>query len=277
MRSAGSGCAGAIPARLEQNAQTERAAVESGEAVLEPPLPRRRSCGTAVAAIVAVVPALRGLRVLRLLRLLRTVRVFRYGNPFTGLIAAFEADRLLFALGFALLGLQTLLGGISLYLVERGAEGAQVTSVGEGLWWALVTLTTVGYGDYAPVSDLGRVVGGTLMVGGMITLALFAGIVGHSLLNAVLSIREEQFRMSGYVDHVIVCGYERGSDLLLRHGMPQDFDAALVGLDQAHDDAQQSRLSAPTWAQKCVHVTDIKLNAHLFQDRLLAKSFFDLI
>ena len=49
-----------------------------------------------------------------------------------------------------------------------------------------------------------------------VTVALFAGIVGHSLLNAVLSIREEQFRMSGYVDHVIVCGYERGSDLLLR-------------------------------------------------------------
>lgn len=165
--------------------------------------------------IVAVVPALRGLKVLRLLRLLRTVRVFRYGNPFTGLLAAFEADRLLFILAFALLGLQTVLGGVSLYLVERAAPDAQVTSLGEGLWWGLVTITTVGYGDYAPVTDLGRVIAGVMMVGGMITLALFAGVVGHSLLNAVLSIREEQFRMSGYVDHVVVCGYERGSGLLL--------------------------------------------------------------
>lgn len=166
--------------------------------------------------ILAVVPALRGLRALRLLRLLRTVRVFRYGNPFAGLVSAFEADRLLFVFAFGVLGVETMLGGVTLWLAEREVEGAQVTSLGEGIWWALVTLTTVGYGDYAPVGDVGRAIGGALMIGGMVTLALFAGIVGHSLLNAVLSIREEQFRMSGYVNHIVVCGYERGNELLLR-------------------------------------------------------------
>ncbi len=166
--------------------------------------------------ILAVVPALRGLRALRLLRLLRTVRVFRYGNPFAGLVSAFEADRLLFVFAFSVLGVETIVGGVSLWLAERHVVGAQVTTLGEGIWWALVTLTTVGYGDYAPVGDVGRFIGGTLMIGGMVTLALFAGIVGHSLLNAVLSIREEQFRMSGYVNHIIVCGYERGSELLLK-------------------------------------------------------------
>ena len=166
--------------------------------------------------IVAVIPALRGLRALRLLRLFRTVRVFKYGNPFRGLLSAFEADRLLFLFAFSILLVETILGGASLYLVERGAPDAQVDSLAEGCWWALVTLTTVGYGDYAPVTDLGRVIGASLMIGGMFTLALFAGIVGHSLLHAVLSIREEQFRMSGYVKHVIVCGYERGGELLLR-------------------------------------------------------------
>ena len=166
--------------------------------------------------IVAVVPALRGLRALRLLRLFRTVRVFKYGSPFRGLRRAFEADRLLFVFAFSLLGLQTILGGASLYLVERDHPHAQVTSLVDGLWCALVTLTTVGYGDFAPVTDLGKGIAGALMIGGMFTLALFAGIVGHSLLNAVLSIREEQFRMSGYVKHVVVCGYERGGELLLR-------------------------------------------------------------
>jgi voltage-gated potassium channel len=142
----------------------------------------------------------------------------------------------MFVFGFAVLGTETILGGLSLFLVERDAPGAQVTTVGEGLWWALVTLTTVGYGDYAPVTDLGRVVGGALMVGGMITLALFAGIVGHSLLNAVLSIREEQFRMSGYVNHVVVCGYERGSELLLQALRDElDLDQTRVVLFADHD------------------------------------------
>ena len=173
--------------------------------------------------ILALHPALRGLRALRLLRLLRTVRVFRYGNPFAGVFAAFEMDRLLFAFAFGVFGIETVLGGVSLFLVERGAPGHQVDNLGEGIWWALVTLTTVGYGDYTPVTDLGRIIGGALMIGGMTTLALFAGIVGHSLLNAVLSIREETFRMSSYVNHIVVCGYERGGELLF-HALKSELD-----------------------------------------------------
>ena len=167
-----------------------------------------------ILTVLALVPALRGLRALRLLRLLRTQRFFRYANPFRGLMHAFEEDRLLFTFAFAVLGVETILGGISLFLVERNAN-PHIGSVGDGLWWALVTITTVGFGDITPVTTLGRVIGGVMMVGGLFTLALFAGIIGHSLLHAVLSIREEQFRMSGYVNHIIVCGYEMGSGMLL--------------------------------------------------------------
>jgi voltage-gated potassium channel Kch len=53
------------------------------------------------------------------------------------------------------------------------------------------------------------------MVVGMFTLALFAGLVGHSLLNSVLSFREEQFRMNTHTNHVVVCGYSAGSRMLL--------------------------------------------------------------
>ncbi len=167
-----------------------------------------------ILTVLALVPALRGLRALRLLRLLRTRRFFRYANPFRGLMHAFEEDRLLFTFAFSVLGVETILGGISLFLVERNAN-PDITSIGDGLWWALVTITTVGFGDITPVTTLGRVIGGTMMVGGLFTLALFAGVIGHSLLHAVLSIREEQFRMSGYVNHIVVCGYEVGSGMLL--------------------------------------------------------------
>jgi voltage-gated potassium channel len=78
-----------------------------------------------------------------------------------------------------------------------------------------VTVTTVGYGDITPVTTLGRIVGAVMMVGGMFTLALFAGIVGSSLVTGMLSIGEEQFRMSDYVNHVVVCGYDESTHLLL--------------------------------------------------------------
>ncbi|MDH3726695.1 MAG: ion transporter [Myxococcales bacterium] len=167
-----------------------------------------------ILTVLALVPALRGLRVLRLLRLLRTARLFKYANPFYGVMRAFQEDRLLFTFAFSVLGAETILGGISLFLVERGAN-PEINNIGDALWWGLVTITTVGFGDITPMTTLGRVIGGAMMVGGMFTLALFAGIVGHSLLHAVLSIREEQFRMSGYVNHIVVCGYEMGSGMLL--------------------------------------------------------------
>ncbi len=100
---------------------------------------------------------------------------------------------MLFALAFGVLGTATILGGLSIYLVEVRLN-QQIATVGDGLWWALVTVTTVGFGDITPVTFLGRIIGACLMVAGMFTLALFAGIVGSSLVRGMMSIREEQFR-----------------------------------------------------------------------------------
>ncbi len=175
-----------------------------------------------IITVMSFVPALRSLRALRLLRLLRTMKVFRYANPFEGVILAIERDRLLFTLAFGLLLVEVVLGGVSIYLVER-VQNPGINSIGDGVWWALVTITTVGFGDITAVTPLGRVVAGVLMVGGMFMLAFFAGIVGHSLLNTVLSVREEQFRMSGYVNHIVVCGFTDDSSLLLG-GLSDELD-----------------------------------------------------
>ncbi len=164
--------------------------------------------------VLALVPALRGLRALRLLRLFRTTKIFRYSNPLVGLTRAFQENRLLFMFGQSLLLLATLVGGLTIFLVEA-QDNPEIDSLADGFWWAIVTLTTVGFGDISPVTGLGRIIGAFLMVTGMFLLALFAGIVGTTLVNAVLGIREEQFRMSGYIDHVVVMGFDPGASMLL--------------------------------------------------------------
>ena len=167
-----------------------------------------------ILAVLALFPELRGLRALRLLRLLRATPAFRYRNPFAIAAQSFEESSLLFGLSFGVLSAATLLGGLSMYLVEVRLN-ENINTVGDGIWWALVTVTTVGFGDITPVTLLGRIIGAGLMVAGMFTLALFAGIVGSSLVKGMLSIREEQFRMSEYVNHVVVCGHDESTDLLL--------------------------------------------------------------
>ncbi len=164
--------------------------------------------------VMALVPELRGLRALRVLRLVRSFEVFRYANPFAQIGAAFVDNAMLFVFAFSVRAVETIVGGLTIFLIESGQNG-EVKTIGDGMWWTLVTLTTVGYGDITPVDGLGRWWGAITMVAGMFTLALFAGIVGHTLLNTVLTIREEQFRMTSYANHIIVCGYDSGSRLLL--------------------------------------------------------------
>lgn len=164
--------------------------------------------------VMALVPALRGLRALRLLRLLRTIKVFRYNNPFATTFRLLEENVVLFGLAFTMLSVSIVIGGTTLFLLESRSN-ASVNGLSDGIWWALVTLTTVGYGDVAPATSLGRIVAGLLMVAGMFTLALFAGIVGHTLLKAVIDFREEQFQLNKHFDHIVVCGYESQAHLLL--------------------------------------------------------------
>lgn len=175
-----------------------------------------------IVAVLALFPELRGLRALRLLRLLRTSRVFRYRNPFAIVVQTLEENGLLFGFAFSVLSVTTILGGLSLYLIESRLNPA-IHSMFDGMWWALVTITTVGFGDITPVTPLGRIVGAVLMVAGMFTLALFAGIVGSSLVSGMLSIREEQFRMSDHANHVVVCGYDDSTHLLL-NALEVEFD-----------------------------------------------------
>lgn len=164
--------------------------------------------------VLALVPALRALRAFRLFRLIRSARLFKYADPVMGVLRGFQENSLLYAGIFTLLGLTVAVGGVSLFLAEADANPA-VETLADGLWWTLVTLTTVGYGDISPATTLGRAIGSVLMIAGMFTLALFAGIVGSSLLQAVLTLRNESFRWSSTMNHIVVCGYHDGVLMLL--------------------------------------------------------------
>lgn len=164
--------------------------------------------------VLAFMPALRGLRALRLVRLLAGVRFFPYSNPVLGVLRAFAESWLLYASTLGFLAVIMVVGGLSLYLLEAG-QNPQVTSPADGVWWALVTITTVGFGDITPATAGGRWVAGGVMIVGMFTVALFAGIVTTTLLGVLVRLRAEQFRMSGQAHHLIVCGYETGARQLL--------------------------------------------------------------
>jgi voltage-gated potassium channel len=73
-------------------------------------------------------------------------------------------------------------GAIIVYLFERNAPHSNIHTLGEGLWWSLVTVTTVGYGDYTPVTVDGRVTAGFIMLVGLLTLAVVTAQVASTFV-----------------------------------------------------------------------------------------------
>lgn len=156
--------------------------------------------------LIAVLPAFLGffgaadLRVLRLLRLLRMLKLTRHSNVF-GLLwdVLREESRSIMALIFVICLTLTVSGAL-MYMIESDDQPKAFSSIPAGMWWAIETITTVGYGDMVPVTLAGRILGGIISVVGIGTLALFSGLITVSYLNQ-LRIRREQHHAARLKDH----------------------------------------------------------------------------
>ena len=117
------------------------------------------------------------LRAFLMLRLLRFFKLARYSPGMRSLIAAMESERkALFASAVVLAGV-VLISASAMHLLEGTAQPDKFGTIPDSMWWAIVTLTTVGYGDVVPVTVWGRLVAALTMVSGLIMLALPVGIL----------------------------------------------------------------------------------------------------
>ena len=125
--------------------------------------------------VILTLPLLRPLRLLRLVTLLGVVNR-RAGSRLRGRIAVYVAG------GSALLAFCAALAVLD---AERGSPDANITTFEDAMWWAITTMTTVGYGDQFPVTATGRIVGVALMVGGIALLGVVTATLASWLLDAV--------------------------------------------------------------------------------------------
>ncbi len=78
------------------------------------------------------------------------------------------------------------------YAAERGAKGANITSFGDSVWWACVTMATVGYGDYFPITIMGRVLAVILMIGGVAIVGTASGTLVSFLNDRMVTVRARE-------------------------------------------------------------------------------------
>lgn len=159
----------------------------------------------AIIDLLAILPSYRPLRFLRLFLLFRLLKLFHYTrklSPFGQVLVEkrFELYTLSIFIGSVLL-----IATVAIYLFEAQAPNSRVQTLMDALYWAVITLTTVGYGDIVPVTTEGRVVAMVLVFAGI-------GVISFATSIVVMAFHE---KMRELHDHRVYAEVERKTDLTI--------------------------------------------------------------
>lgn len=132
----------------------------------------------------ALLPGL-DLRFLRVIRIMRILKLSHYSTALEDLMAAIYAERAAFISALYLLALSILITACLMYYAEHDLQPDKMGTIPDAMWWSIVTITTVGYGDVTPISLWGKVIGAFTALSGVFTVALLTGIVASAFATRV--------------------------------------------------------------------------------------------
>ncbi len=122
------------------------------------------------------------------------------------------------------------LGGLGYFLTESPEGASPLQRLGEGLWWAVATVTTVGYGDVVPKTLNGRLIGVLVMIGGLLSLSLVTATVASIFIERKFR-RERGLEVIKETNHILILGWHHDGDTLLDqllHRIPATTKVVLV-------------------------------------------------
>lgn len=132
------------------------------------------------------------LRFIRVLRMVRIFKLTRYSDAMTILLQVLAEERKSFGAALFILTIVTLMASCGIYIFEHPAQPVAFASIPAAMWWAVTTLTTVGYGDVTPVTAAGKFFGGIISVVGIGMVAMPTGILASGF-NDLMRQRERQY------------------------------------------------------------------------------------
>ncbi|GFO72057.1 voltage-gated potassium channel [Bathymodiolus japonicus methanotrophic gill symbiont] len=171
---------------------------------------------SAIIDLLAILPSYRPLRILRIFLVFRLLKLFRYSQSiqmFTGVLRnkRFELSMLAIFMGFLIF-----IASTAIYMFENEKMGGQINNLYDAFYWAVVTMSTVGYGDLTPVTQGGRLVTTALIISGLGLMAFFTSIMVAAFSEKMNEFQQDRVKASieKLDNSTIVCGFGRvGQDI----------------------------------------------------------------
>jgi voltage-gated potassium channel len=139
---------------------------------------------------------LRTLRLIRVIRMLQLLKIYRYNRAMQSFLATIrKVLPQLEIIGIVLVTVTTI-SSTAMFEAERDAQPDKFQNMGDALWWCVVTLATVGYGDLAPVTPTGRWIASVTMIVGLGIFGTFISLIGGAFITSMQDEEQQSLTLS---------------------------------------------------------------------------------
>jgi voltage-gated potassium channel len=168
--------------------------------------------------LLAILPYYRPLRILRILMLFRLFKLLRYANSIKQFSDVFIEKRFEFFTLTIMFLMAVTFGSAVIFIYEGAGTNPNINNFFDAVYWSIITISTVGFGDIAPVTIEGRVATIFLVITGLAVIAFFTSIVTTALGEKLIALKEEKVigEANALKDFVLICGYGRMGEVLAK-------------------------------------------------------------
>jgi voltage-gated potassium channel len=164
----------------------------------------------AIIDLLAILPFFHELRLLRIFILFRVFKLFRYAKSFQTLASVLATKKFEFITLAIFSSIVIFVSSVLIYVMEANSPGSSIDTLFEAIYWSIVTISTVGYGDITPTTSEGRFVALLVIVTGIAVLAFTTSLVVSAFSEKLDEIKEVKTidDVSKLKKFYLVCGYE---------------------------------------------------------------------
>jgi voltage-gated potassium channel len=168
--------------------------------------------------LLAILPSYRPLRVLRFLLLFRLFKVFRYTQSLNFLLRVFTEKRYEFMTLLVIFSFMVFFASTVIYIFEGDGDNEKIDTFFDAIYWAVVTVTTVGFGDITPQTPAGRFITMFLIVGGIAIISFMTSIITTSMTEKLEEVKEQHVlnEVAKLKNYVLICGFGKMGKELAR-------------------------------------------------------------